>query len=244
MVDNVGNKPRILAVSLARGGSKSVKKKNIRELCGKPLIYYTIKEALKSRYITRYLVSTDDFEIQKTAQYYGAEAPFIRPQELSTDTAKAVDADIHALKWAEEDENKKYDFFVELMITNPMKTADDIDSALEKLIQTKADSVIGMSKLEDHHPIRIKKILNDKICDFNSSLKEIPETHRQQLKPDAYIRNGSIYAAKRDLIMQGVRYGTNNSRPFLMPENKSINIDTENDFLLAELIIKQTNARN
>ena len=236
---NKNEKPRVLAVTLARGGSKSIKKKNIRNLCGKPLIYYTITEALKSKYITRYLISTDDKEIQKVAIKLGAEAPFIRPPELSTDTAKAIDADRHALKWAEENENKKYDFFVELMITNPMKTAYDIDLVIEKLINTNADSVIGMSKLEDHHPLRIKKIINDKICDFNSMLKEIPETHRQQLKPDAYIRNGSIYAAKRDLIIQGIRYGTENSRPYIMPDHKSINIDTENDFLLAELIMKQ-----
>lgn len=233
--------PRVLAVTLARGGSKSIKKKNIRNLCGKPLIYYTITEALKSKYITRYLISTDDKEIQKIAIKLGAEAPFIRPYELSTDTARAIDADKHALNWAEENENKKYDYFVELMITNPMKTAYDIDSVIEKLINTNADSVIGMSKLEDHHPLRIKKIINDKICDFNSTLKEIPETHRQQLKPDAYIRNGSIYAAKRDLIKQGIRYGTENSRPYIMPDHKSINIDTENDFLLAEIMMKQAN---
>ena len=180
-------KPRILAVTLARSGSKSIRKKNIRPLCGKPLIYYTIKEALKSKYISRYIISTDDLEIKNIAEEFGAEVPFIRPQELSTDTARAIDADMHALEWAEKDEDNKYDYFIELMITNPMKTASDIDAVISKLINTNADSVIGVSKLEDHHPIRIKKIIDDKICDFHAELKEIPETHRQQLKPDAYI---------------------------------------------------------
>ena len=231
------SKPRVLAVTLARSGPKSIRKKNFRPLRGKPLIYYTIKEALKSKYISRYIVSTDDLEIKEIAEEYGAEVPFIRPTELSTDLARAIDADMHALAWAETDENMKYDYFIELMITNPMKTVSDIDAVIEKLIETNADSVIGVSKLEDHHPIRIKKIIDDKIYDFHTELKEIPETHRQQLKPDAYIRNGSMYAAKRELIKRGIRYGTFNSRPYIMPESKSINIDTENDLLLAEIIM-------
>ncbi|MFA6318551.1 MAG: acylneuraminate cytidylyltransferase family protein, partial [Elusimicrobiota bacterium] len=113
-------KPRILAVTLARGGSKGVPRKNIRLLAGRPLIAYTIAEARRSRMVTRLIVSSDDDEIRQTAVRYGAEAPFVRPAELSTDTARAVDCDRHALLWAEADEGKTYDFFVELMCTNPM----------------------------------------------------------------------------------------------------------------------------
>jgi len=232
-------KYKILAVTLARGGSKSIKKKNLALINERPLIYYTIKEALKSRMITRYIVSTDDKKIKKISEKYGAEVPFLRPKKFSTNKAKAVSADIHALKWAEKNEGKKYDFFVELMATNPLKTYKDIDRVLKKLIKSKADSVIGVVKVADHHPIRIKKIVNGKIVNFSKDLVEISETHRQQLKPDAYIRNGSIYASKRNLLIKGKRYGTKNSIPYIMDSNKSINIDTEIDLLVAKQLLKK-----
>ena len=238
MGNHISNKsPRVLGITLARGGSKSVPGKNIRPVLGVPLIAYTIYEALKSKWISRLIVSSDDREIRCTAIEYGAEAPFVRPDELATDTASALSADQHAVTWAEEDEGQKYDYVVELMCTNPMRTSDDIDKVVEKIIKTGADSVIGVTKLEDHHPIRIKKIVDDRITDF--CLPEIPETHRQQLKPDAYIRNGSIYACKRDLLMNGHRYGTENSRPYIMPSEQSVNIDTEIDLIVAEILLKR-----
>ena len=231
-------KPKILAITLARGGSKSVPKKNIRPINGVPLIAYTIVEALRSNLISRYIVSTDDKDIQKIAIQYGAEAPFLRPAELATDTATSLAAIQHGVKWIETEEKCSYDYIVELMATNPMKTSEDIDLALTKLIETNADSVIGVTQLEDHHPIRIKKIVDDKIVDF--CLPEIPETRRQDLKPDAYIRNGSIYAVKRDLLMNNnSRYGTDNSRPYIFPNNRSINVDTEIDFITAEALLSK-----
>jgi len=231
------SRPRILGIILARGGSKSVKKKNIRLINGVPLIAYTIAEALRSQWITRVIVSSDDHEIRRIAIEYGAEAPFVRPAELATDTATALSADQHALAWTEKNEGQNYDYVVELMCTNPMKTSSDIDSALEKLVTTGADSVIGVTRLEDHHPVRIKKIENDYIVDF--CLPEIPETHRQRLKPDAYIRNGAIYSVKRDLLESGSRYGTANSRPYIMPSERSVNIDTEMEVLVAEFLLKK-----
>ncbi len=231
-------KYKVLAVTLARGGSKAIKNKNIAKVNGKPLIYYTIKEAKKSKYITDYIVSTDSKKIAKISKSLGAEVPFLRPKRLSSDKAKAVDADLHALKWCEKNKNKKYDFFIELMVTNPMKTSTDIDNVIKILIKKKADSVIGVSKLNDYHPLRIKKIVNGKLRDFNKSLKEIPETHRQQLKPYAYIRNGSIYAVKRNLIIKKKRYGTKNSIPYIMSPKKSINIDEKKDLELFKILLK------
>tara|TARA_B100001057_G_C22836891_1_gene945511 strand:- start:54 stop:770 length:717 start_codon:yes stop_codon:yes gene_type:complete len=231
-------KYRILAITLARGGSKSIRKKNIYKINKKPLLYYTIKEAKKSKLITRYLVSTDDKEIQTIAKRYGAEAPFLRPKNLSGDKASAAKTDLHALKWAEKDEGKKYDFIVELMATNPLKTYKDIDNVLRKIIKTKAESVIGVVRLEDHHPLRIKKLVNGKIRNFNKTLIEIPEGGRQDLRPVAYIRNGSIYACRRDMLVKGKRYGTQNSLPYIMDDNNSVNIDTKRDLLLAKILLK------
>jgi len=230
--------PRVLGVTLARGGSKSVPMKNIRPILGIPLIAYTIAEALRSRFITRYVVSTDDERIRQVALAYGAEAPFLRPTELATDTASSVAALRHAVNWVEQEEGTKYDYVIELMCTNPLKSVDDIDAALRKLITTGADSVIAVHKLDDHHPIRIKKIVDDKIVDF--CLPEIPESRRQDLKPDAYIRSGSIYSMRRDhLMVEGRRYGTENSRPHVLPPERAVNVDTERDFLVAEKLLEK-----
>ena len=174
----------------------------------------------------------------KQLQKYGAEAPFLRPKNLSGDKASAAKADLHALKWAEKNEGKKYDFIVELMATNPLKTYKDIDNVLKKIIKTKAESVIGVVKLEDHHPLRIKKLVNGKIRNFNKTLKEIPEGERQDLRPVAYIRNGSIYACRRDMLVKGKRYGTKNSIGYIMDDNNSVNIDTKRDLLLAKILLK------
>ena len=229
---------KILGITLARGGSKSVPNKNIRPILGVPLIGYTISEALRRKLITRYIISTDDKEIQKIARKCGAEAPFLRPKQDATDVASSVSALQHAVKWVESEEGVKYDFVVELMCTNPMKTVEDIDSSIEKLIRTGADSVIAVHQLEDHHPARIKKIIDDKIIDF--CIPEVPESRRQDLKPEAYIRSGSIYALKRDyLMLDGKRYGSYKSRPHILPPERAVNIDTEIDFMIAELMLKK-----
>lgn len=212
--------------------------KNIRPILGMPLIAYTIEEAKKSQYLTRYIVSTDSPQIQKVATLYGAEAPFLRPGVHANDTASSVSALQHAVEWIENQEERRYDIVVEIMCTNPLKTSDDIDSCIRKLIDTAADSVIAVHRIEDHHPARIKQIVDDKIVDF--CVKETPETRRQDLTPYAYVRSGSIYAMQRDhLMLDGRRYGSRNSRPYVLPEERTINIDTEIDFLIAEAIIKK-----
>jgi CMP-N-acetylneuraminic acid synthetase len=169
---------------------------------------------------------------------FGADVPFLRPSEYSTDTASSVAAMQHAVSWVEQHEGIKYDYVIELMCTNPMKTVVDIDAVIQKLVTTGADSVIAVHKLEDHHPIRIKKIVEDRIVDF--CLPEIPEMRRQDLKPDAYIRSGSIYGLRRDhLMVEGRRYGSKNSRPYILPPERSVNVDTEIDFLIAERLMNQ-----
>ena len=229
---------RVLGVTLARGGSKGIPGKNIRPVLGKPLLAYTVEEALLSRRISRYVVSTDSLEIAAVAREWGAEC-IERPKELAGDTTPSLDALRHAVFEVEKQEGVPYDIVVELRVTNPLKTVDDIDGAIEKLIDTRADSVIGVSLLEDHHPARIKKLVDDRIVDF--VMPEPRDGQRQLLRPDAYIRNGSIYAVRRDLIMNGAGqlFNHRNSRPWIMSAEKSINIDTELDFLLVEALLKR-----
>jgi len=227
---------KILGITLARGGSKSVPRKNIRPIQGKPLIAYTIAEARRSRFLSRYIVSTDDEEIRQVAIACGAEAPFLRPAEHSTDAASSVAALQHAVKWMEREEGCRYDFIIELMNTNPMKTVEDIDACIDKLVTTGADSVIAVHRLDDHHPARIKKIVDDRIVDF--CVPEIAESRRQDLRPEAYVRSGSIYALRRDhLMVDGRRYGSVDSRPYVLAPAHVVNVDTEVDFLVAEQMI-------
>ena len=229
-------KKKILGITLARAGSKSVKLKNIKLINKKPLIAYTISEALKSKYLTDYIVSTNSLKIAKIAKRYGAKIPFLRPNKLSTDKSSSVSALIHATKFMEKKNNIKYDYIVELMCTNPFKNSIDIDKVIKKIILTKADSVIAVHRIYDHHPARVKKIIDDKICDFCT--KEKKESRRQDLRPKAYVRSGAIYALERDyLINEKARYGSGNSRPYFLSENKSVNIDNYIDFYIAEKIL-------
>ena len=227
----------VLAITLARGGSKSIYKKNIALLKNKPLISYTIKAALDSKYIDDYIISTDDKEIADISENLGATVPFLRPENLSSDTASSADALIHAVNAYEEIVKKKYDYIIELMCTNPFKSGeiiDDIIFALDK--NEKADAVITVERLLDHHPARIKKIENGYIRDF--CVEEELESRRQDLKPEAYIRNGNIYALRRDLLMvQKARYGTNFCVPYFKEDIPSANIDEPSDFYKAESLL-------
>ena len=230
-------KKNILGVTLARGGSKGIKNKNLTKINGKPLIYFTIKEAKKCKKITNYIVSTDSNKIKKVAEKYKVEVPFLRPKKFSKDSSTSASALKHALIECEKIYNKKFDFVVELMATNPLKSAVDIDNIVNILLKNNADSVIAVNQLFDHHPARIKKIVKGKICDF--SVKENLESRRQDLKPNAYIRSGSIYAMSRKFVMKEKRYFSGKSLAYILPSNRTINIDDENDLLIAKKKLKK-----
>lgn len=230
--------PRILGVTLARGGSKAVPRKNMRPVLGHPLIAYTVCEALRCGRLSRYIVSSDDDEIRRSAVNYGAEAPFRRPPEYSTDTATSEATLAHAVLWAEQDEGRRYDYVIELLATGPLKTAEDISGVIDKLVATGADSVIAVGRVEDHHPARIKKIVDDRLVDF--CVEEPNGSRRQDLAPHAYIRCSSIYAMRRDvLIDQGRRYGTTDSRPYILPAERAVAVDSELDILVVEALLRQ-----
>ena len=229
----------MLTIIPARGGSKGLPRKNIAMLNGKPMLAYSIEEALKSQLINRYVVSTDDEEIRLAAEAYGAET-IERPSHLALDDTPTWDALRHALLQCEE-EDGEYDLIADIRCTNPLKTAKDIDGAIGKLIRTGADSVIGVAKLEDHHPYRIKRLFKDRILDFGGP--EPDGFNRQDLKPDAYIRNGSIYISRRATFMEGVHIrGSDETRPWVMPPERSVNVDTELDLLLVETLLGRRDA--
>jgi len=230
---------QVLAVILARGGSKGIPRKNIYPINGHPLISYTIAAALGSKYIDKLVVSTDDAEIAAVAREYGAETPFVRPAELASDTALSVDALNHAALAAEAHYDKRFDFIVELPCVAPLRDSGDVDAALEKLFETGADSVISFLDTGEKHPIRLKRIVNDQISDF---CKEYPEpargSRRQDFEP-CYIRNGSIYSMTRHCLIDLVSRQGSDSRPYIMSEQKSVNVDSRMDLLMAQMLIER-----
>lgn len=238
------NNQLVIAVIQARGGSKGIPKKNIYPLNGHPLISYSIAAALGSKYIDELIVTTDSEEIAAVSREYGAKTPFLRPPELSGDTVVSVDSLHHAVSEAERIFGVTYGYVIELPCVSPLRDSSHVDGALEKLFSTGADSVISMANTGEKHPVRLKRITNDQITDF---CKEYPEpavgSRRQDLEP-CYIRNGAIYSMTRDcLINKHSRHGQD-SRPYEMPEEKSVNIDTKFDLLMADMLIREGFSNN
>ena len=230
------NGKRILGITLARGGSKGVSKKNIRILNGHPLIFYTISEALKSHYIDDYMVSTDSPEIAEIADQAGAEVPFLRPKAISGDKATSASAIIHAVEHLRDNKGRQYDYVVELMATNPLKEVCDIDGCIERAVIDDRDCCVAVHRIWDQHPSRVKKMIEGKLVNF---YPEIPESRRQDLTPPAFIRSGSIYVTCVDyLLSSGARYGTDNTYAYVLPDERVVNIDNIDDFRLAEVKLK------
>ena len=177
------NGKSILAITLARGGSKGIPKKNITDINGKPLLQYTIDEVKKSKYIDYYVVSTDDIEIEEVCRDLDVTYFQRKPVEDTQPSAEAL--------YEVQRVMNKYDYIIEIMATNPLKTVEDINGVIEKLDETNADSVVSVVRIWDNHPSRVKYIENDRLIDF---YPEVPESRRQDLIPPAYVRNGSIYA--------------------------------------------------
>ena len=227
------NDKKILAITLARGGSGRVKKKNIADICGKPLLQYTTDEVKKSKYIDRHIVSTDDEEIRKVCNNNSVEY-YNRSDEMASSTAKTSDALIEVVN----DIDEKYNYIIEVMCTNPLKIVEDIDGCIEKIENTDADSVTSVVRVWDYHPSRVKYIEDDLLKDF---YPEILESRRQDLTPPAYIRNGSIYATTKKMLFESRIRAGGIVRPYIMKEESTINIDEPIDLELAKILIERRN---
>ena len=225
-----------LGVIPARGGSKGIKNKNIHQLNGLPLIYHTINEGLKSKLLTDIIVSTDSIDIKNISEKYGAECPFIRPKELSTDDALAIPTIQHAVRTYEKIVGFKYDFILMLQPTAPLRKANDIDNALLELITKDADGIISVVDVDNFHPIKMKIIDNGFLNDYKDY--EVENPPRQELPP-VFIVNGAIYATKRDVIMKQNTFKGKICLPYIMPQERSVNIDNFSDFIVAEYYMNE-----
>ncbi len=225
---------KILGVVPARGGSKGIKLKNIRPLASKPLIVYTLQTARECTLITDLVVSTDNEQIRKIALENGAQAPFLRPAELATDTALAVPTIQHAAGEMEQLKGIKYDYIIMLQPTTPLKTSRDLTEALNMLIESEADSVISVVDVDNWHPMKMKKIENGFLVDYQPPPVENPP---RQLLPKVYMVNGAIYATRRDVLMNQGSFKGRKCLSYIMPPQRSVNIDTEADFVTAEYFL-------
>lgn len=226
---------KILGIIPARGGSKGIPKKNLYPLMGKPLIFYTISEALRSELITDLIVSTDNLEIKGVSEKYGAQVPFIRPKELSGDLALAVPTIQHATTTYEKMKDIRYDYIIMLQPTAPLRKAGDIDGALTLLMNQDVDSVISIVDVDNYHPMKMKVVEEGRLKDFQKPPTENPP--RQSL-PQIYIVNGAMYATKRDVLVNQSSFIGEDSLPYIMSRNKSVNIDNIEDFIVVEYFMK------
>ena len=234
---------KILGIIPARSGSKGVPGKNVRLLNGHPLISYTIKSGLASEMITDLVVSTDSEEIQTIAIKYGAQVPFLRPAELATDTALAVPTIQHAVVEMEKIKGFVYDYIVMLQPTSPLKTAEDIDAALNKLINNQeAEGIISVVNVDNNHPMKMKKFVSQNGVEERIVNYEEPpfENCPRQLLPPVFIVNGAMYATKRGVFINKNTFTGDYCLGHEMSPEVSINIDTEYDFLLAEYILNKS----
>ena len=215
----------MIAIIPARGGSKGLPGKNIKDLKGKPLIAYTIEAALQSKYITDVIISTDDEDIYTTALKYGAKGTFLRPKALAEDKSLAIDNYIYTVDRLEKEFDYEIEAFVVLQPTSPLRSTSDIDGAIELFFEKEADSVI--SYCEEHHPIAWHKYV-DREGKLENVFGNNVLRNRQDIRT-SYYPNGAVYVFKSELIRNG-QYYSNETYPYIMPRERSIDIDTQEDF--------------
>ena len=226
----IGDK-KVLALIPARGGSKGIPHKNIIDLCGRPLIEYSISAARSSKYIDRVIVSTDDAEIAKVSGESGADVPFLRPAELAGDDSRTVDAVLHAVNQLKA-QGEEYHILVLLQPTQPLRTSEDVDKAIEKFIESNCQDLVSVSPVDDN-PLLIRSIENDKLI----PLINASSTCRRQDMPAYYRVNGCIYINLIDELNESTSFN-DNTVPFVMSREHSVDIDEMKDLYIAEYYLK------
>lgn len=231
----------IIGLITARGGSKSVPGKNIKPLAGKPLIAWSIEAALQCKELSRVIISTDDEEIAAVSRQWGADVPFMRPAELSQDDSSHISVVLHAIDWLAKEEEFYPDYILLLQPTSPFRSTEDIKQAIKLVKDRHAVAVVSVSEAKNH-PYLCKRILDD------GTLAEFMETDigylRRQVLPAAYAENGAIYLSKRLSFLQDQCFLPEGTIAYVMPEERSLDIDTAWDWHMAELILKDQYEKN
>ena len=224
----------VIAIIPARSGSKRLPKKNILPLSGKPLIAWTIQAALSSNYIDKCIVSTDCDEIANLAKEYGASVPFMRPSKLATDQTSSSSVYLHVLETLQED----YDIAIFLQPTSPLRLASDIDQSLEIMLSSESPSIVSVGKSKHPANWHISLDSNQKI---KSTLDKVLDQYNGITNDHIYYFNGAIKAINVEHYIKERTFFSDNTVVYVMPQKRSIDIDTDIDFKLAELLIDKSN---
>lgn len=229
---------RVLGVVTARGGSRGIPRKNIRPLCGKPLLEYTAEAALGAKSLSRVILTTEDAEIAEIGKRCGLETPFIRPVELAGDDTPTLPVLQHAVRTL-EDARDRYDAVCLLQPTNPLRRSEHIDRCVEMLVSSGADSVVTMLPVPaEYNPHWV--YFEDAAGFLRISTGETSPIPRRQDLPPAYHREGSVYVTRRDVLMeQNSLFGTRLAGYLMNPE-ESVNIDSLEDWERAEILLSGT----
>lgn len=210
-------------------------RKNILELAGKPLIAYTIEAGLNASHIDRVVVSTEDVEIARVAREYGGEVPFLRPHDLARDDTPVYPVLVHAIQWLKRQEGYQPDYVMLLQPTSPLRTVEDIELAVNIANNAEADGVVSVN-LVHQHPYWMKQITEDGRLTNYLSLDHVPD--RRQELPQVYIVNGAIYLAETTMLLERQTFYTDRTYVYIMPLERSLDIDSKWDLYLAELILE------
>ncbi len=226
---------RVLALIPARGGSKGLPGKNVRPLCGKPMIAWTIEKARKSRYLDEVLVSTDSREIADIAAHHGAAVPFLRPADLASDTSSTLDAVTHALERLREN-GQEFDWLVLLEPTSPLREDDDIDNMLERLAarQDDWDAIVSLGEVHEH-PAIVKRIAADRVAPFVAALAT---TTRRQDNEEAFFPYGVAYISKIDSLLATRTFYPERCGHYRIKRYQNYEVDDLYDFACIEAIMK------
>lgn len=228
---------RVLGIIPARGGSKGVPRKNLRRLAGKPLLQYTAEAALASTGLSRIILTTEDAEIAEAGRQCGIEVPFLRPESLARDDTPMLPVIRHAVQTI-ENTGERYDAICLLQPTNPLRKPEDIDNCIRLLEEQEADSVVSMLPVPvEFNPHWVWFSDSDGYLRIATG-EEMPIPRRQEL-PAAWHREGSVYVTRRDILVErNTFYGTR-MVGYMMDPEKTVNIDTMEDWTRAEKMIEE-----
>lgn len=234
----MANSPYVFGIIPARGGSKGLPGKNLRVLGRLSLIGHAVASAREASCVTRFIVSTDSPAIADEARRHGAEVPFLRPAELATDEAGMLPVLQHAVRWLETAAGIRPDLIVTLQPTSPFRTGADIDRTIQKLLETGADSAQTVAEAA-YHPFFMSTL------DVDRTVPLFPDGHkfvRRQDAPPVYQPSGAVYVTRYHVLMEQERVVGEDNRAVVMAFEASVNIDTEWDFVLAELLLREGRA--
>lgn len=222
------NEKKVLAVIPARGGSKGVPQKNIKSLAGKPLVAWTIEEAMKSRYLDNVILSSDDDKIIAIAKQWGCEVPYKRPERLAMDDTPGILPILHAIE-----KLPGYDYVVVLQPTSPLRITEDIDRCLEMIQTTKAPSVVSVTEVEKSPYWMFQFGEGSKLAPLMGNTGG----YRRQDLPKVYALNGAVYVGEITRLIESKSFLTDETVGYVMPSNRSLDIDSLLDFQICEFLM-------